>query len=79
MPSAPADLLTADPSNPTLRAQFLQSVDDVASGFRTAAGQLSSMADGISSAAAGEVELWDRRTGDRETVPAAEAVARLTA
>ena len=30
-------------------------------------------------ATAGEVELWDRRTGDRETVPAAEAVARLTA
>jgi prolyl-tRNA synthetase len=28
-------------------------------------------------AAAGEVELWDRRSGDRETVPAAEAVARL--
>ncbi|WP_296196450.1 proline--tRNA ligase [uncultured Microbacterium sp.] len=26
----------------------------------------------------GEVELWDRRTGDREVVPAAEAVARLT-
>jgi prolyl-tRNA synthetase len=30
-------------------------------------------------AAAGEVELWDRRTGDREVVPAADAVARLTA
>ncbi|MFG6504222.1 proline--tRNA ligase [Microbacterium sp. P05] len=30
-------------------------------------------------AATGEVELWDRRTGDREVVPAAEAVARLTA
>ena len=29
-------------------------------------------------AADGEVELWDRRTGDREVVPAAEAVARLT-
>jgi prolyl-tRNA synthetase len=28
-------------------------------------------------AAAGEVELWDRRSGDRETVPVAEAVARL--
>ena len=54
-----ADLLTADPSNPTLRAQFLQSVDDVASGFRTAAGQLSSMADGISSAAAGEVDSFN--------------------
>ncbi|SIT78140.1 proline--tRNA ligase [Microbacterium sp. RU33B] len=30
-------------------------------------------------AADGEVELWDRRTGDRETVAVAEAVARLTA
>ncbi|WP_261164777.1 proline--tRNA ligase [Microbacterium sp. Marseille-Q6965] len=27
----------------------------------------------------GLVELWDRRTGDRETVPVDEAVARLTA
>ncbi|WP_292834113.1 proline--tRNA ligase [Microbacterium sp.] len=26
----------------------------------------------------GEVELWDRRTGDREVVPATEAVARLS-
>ncbi|WP_309069142.1 proline--tRNA ligase [Microbacterium sp.] len=30
-------------------------------------------------AADGEVELWDRRTGNREVVPAADAVARLTA
>ena len=30
-------------------------------------------------AAAGEVELWDRRTGAREIVPVADAVARLTA
>ncbi|MEZ3159876.1 proline--tRNA ligase [Microbacterium sp. BWT-B31] len=28
-------------------------------------------------AADGQVELWDRRTGEREVVPAAEAVARL--
>ncbi|MEN2737931.1 proline--tRNA ligase [Microbacterium sp. X-17] len=28
-------------------------------------------------AADGEVELWDRRSGDREVVPAAEAVARV--
>jgi prolyl-tRNA synthetase len=27
----------------------------------------------------GLVELWDRRTGDRDVVPAAEAIARLTA
>jgi prolyl-tRNA synthetase len=26
----------------------------------------------------GEVELWDRRTGDREVVPVADAIARLT-
>src|SRR3546814_4068489 len=42
-----ADLLTADPANRTLRSQFLQAADDVASGFRTAAGQLSDMADGV--------------------------------
>lgn len=30
-------------------------------------------------AADGEVELWDRRTGERETVAAADAVAALTA
>jgi prolyl-tRNA synthetase len=30
-------------------------------------------------AADGQVELWDRRTGDREVLPVAEAVARLTA
>ncbi|QKJ19863.1 proline--tRNA ligase [Microbacterium hominis] len=30
-------------------------------------------------AADGEVELWDRRTGDREVVPVAEAVAKLAA
>ena len=30
-------------------------------------------------AADGQVELWDRRTGDREVVSTADAVARLTA
>ena len=50
-----ADQLTADPANRTLRAQFLQSVDDIASGFRTAAGQLAGMSDGISGAATSEV------------------------
>ncbi|WP_164861769.1 His/Gly/Thr/Pro-type tRNA ligase C-terminal domain-containing protein, partial [Microbacterium sp. CPCC 204701] len=30
-------------------------------------------------AADGQVELWDRRTGDREVVAAADAVARLGA
>ncbi|HMO74722.1 MAG TPA: flagellar hook-associated protein FlgK [Sphingopyxis sp.] len=46
-----ADQLTSDPNNRTLRAQFLQAADDVATGFRTTAGQLSGMADGISGAA----------------------------
>jgi len=54
-----ADLLTADPSNATLRAQFLDSVDDVASGFRSASGQLSGMADGISGAATTEVDRFN--------------------
>ncbi|WJM14842.1 proline--tRNA ligase [Microbacterium arborescens] len=30
-------------------------------------------------AADGQVELWDRRAGERETIPVADAVARLTA
>jgi prolyl-tRNA synthetase len=30
-------------------------------------------------AADGQVELWDRRTGDRETLPVAEALRQLTA
>lgn len=30
-------------------------------------------------AADGQVELWDRRSGDRETIPIADAVRRLTA
>jgi len=50
-----ADQLTADPANRTLRAQFLQSVDDVASGFRTAADQLAKMSDGIGGAATSAV------------------------
>ena len=54
-----ADQLTADPNNLTLRSQFLQAVDDVASGFRTAAGQLSGMADGIAGAATSEVEAFN--------------------
>jgi flagellar hook-associated protein 1 FlgK len=50
-----ADQLTADPNNPTLRAQFLQSAADIATGFRDSAGQLSGMADGISGAAQSSV------------------------
>src|SRR3546814_14783751 len=45
-----ADQLTADPANRTLRSQFLQAADDIASGFRAAEGQLSDLADGISGA-----------------------------
>src|SRR3546814_1791952 len=55
-----ADQLTADPANRTLRSQFLQAADDVASGFRAAAGQLSDMADGISGAATSEVAAFNR-------------------
>ena len=54
-----ADQLTSDPSNRTLRAQFLQSVDDIASGFRTAADQLDKMGDGIEGAAASEVDQFN--------------------
>ena len=54
-----ADQLTADPSNRTLRAQFLQAVDDVAAGFRTAAGQLDKMGEGIEGAAASSVDQFN--------------------
>lgn len=54
-----ADQLTADPSNPTLRAQFLQAVDDVASGFRGAAGRLQSLSEGTSAAATAEVSQFN--------------------
>jgi flagellar hook-associated protein 1 FlgK len=54
-----ADQLTADPSNTTLRSQFLQAADDVASGFRTAADQLDRMGDGIEGAAASTVDQFN--------------------
>lgn len=63
-----ADQLTADPANRTLRSQFLQSADDVASGFRTAAGQLSGMADGIAGAAASEVDSFNTNLGALEAI-----------
>ncbi|WP_260580408.1 flagellar hook-associated protein FlgK [Sphingopyxis sp. PET50] len=50
-----ADQLTADPNNVTLRAQFLQSAADVATGFRTSAAQLDSMSQGVSDAAQASV------------------------
>ncbi|MBL0914065.1 MAG: flagellar hook-associated protein FlgK, partial [Sphingopyxis sp.] len=43
-----ADQLTADPSNPTLRAQFLQAASDIAAGFQTAANRLNSLSEGVS-------------------------------
>jgi flagellar hook-associated protein 1 FlgK len=51
-----ADQLTADPSNKTLRSQFLQAADDVAAGFRTTAGQLDRMSDGVKGAATSAVD-----------------------
>ncbi|MBO9695695.1 MAG: flagellar hook-associated protein FlgK [Sphingopyxis sp.] len=54
-----ADQLTSDPSNRTLRSQFLQSVDDIASGFRTAANQLDKMGEGIEGAAASAVDQFN--------------------
>lgn len=51
-----ADQLTADPSNKTLRSQFLQAADDVAAGFRTTAGQLDRMGDGVKGAATSAVD-----------------------
>jgi len=54
-----ADQLTSDPANRTLRSQFLQSADDIASGFRTAAGQLDRMSDGIEGAATSSVDQFN--------------------
>jgi len=54
-----ADQLTADPSNPTLRAQFLQAASDVAAGFQTAANRLSSLSDGVSAAGTAEVSQFN--------------------
>ena len=54
-----ADQLTSDPSNRTLRSQFLQSADDIASGFRTAANQLDKMGEGIEGAAASGVDQFN--------------------
>ena len=54
-----ADQLTSDPANRTLRSQFLQSADDIASGFRTAAGQLDRMGEGIEGAASSSVEQFN--------------------
>ncbi|WP_432768784.1 MAG: flagellar hook-associated protein FlgK [Sphingopyxis sp.] len=54
-----ADLLTADPTNPTLRSQFLQAVDDVAAGFSGTAQQLAGMSDGVADAATAEIDQFN--------------------
>lgn len=45
-----ADLLSADPNNSTLRDQFLHAVDEVAAGFRAAAGELQSLRQSVGQA-----------------------------
>jgi len=63
-----ADQLTSDPSNRTLRSQFLQSADDVASGFRTAANQLDKMGEGIEGAAASGVDQFNSNLNALEQI-----------
>lgn len=63
-----ADQLTADPSNMTLRSQFLQAADDVASGFRTAAGELDRMGDGIEGAATATVQDFNTNLNALEQI-----------
>lgn len=63
-----ADQLTSDPTNRTLRAQFLQSADDIASGFRTAADQLDRMGEGIEGAAASEVDQFNANLNALEQI-----------
>lgn len=46
-----ADQLAADPANATLRAQFLQAVDDSAAAFRRTAAALGSAANGVAQSA----------------------------
>lgn len=46
-----ADLISADPNNATLRGQFLQAVDGVASGFRAASNELNRLGDGVEQSA----------------------------
>jgi flagellar hook-associated protein 1 FlgK len=51
-----ADQLASDPANQTLRAQFLQAVDDSAAAFRRTAASLDSAANGIAQSAQGSVD-----------------------
>lgn len=54
-----ADLLTADANNPTLRAQFLQAVDEVAAGFRSTATRLQDIAQGVTDSATAEANQFN--------------------
>src|SRR3546814_8173975 len=64
-----SDVCSSDlPSNRTLRAQFLQSADDIASGFRTAANELDKMGEGIEGAAASEVDTFNANLGALEQI-----------
>jgi flagellar hook-associated protein 1 FlgK len=51
-----ADQLASDPANRTLRAQFLQAVDDSAAAFRRTAASLDSATNGIAQSAQGSVD-----------------------
>ncbi|MFN3747717.1 MAG: flagellar hook-associated protein FlgK [Sphingorhabdus sp.] len=51
-----ADQLAADPANATLRAQFLQAVDDSAAAFRRTAAALGSAANGVAQSASNAVD-----------------------
>jgi flagellar hook-associated protein 1 len=51
-----ADQLTSNPTSQSLRATFLQSVDDAASAFRRSATALQSTASGIATDASGQVD-----------------------
>ncbi len=52
---AAADQLSANPNDPTLRSQFLSSIDDSASAFRRTSAALTSAANGVATEAQGAV------------------------
>jgi flagellar hook-associated protein 1 FlgK len=71
-----ADLLTADANNPTLRAQFLQAIEEVATGFRTTATQLTDIAQGVTDTATAEVNLFNGELQALEEINAGLRKAR---
>src|SRR3546814_18651691 len=60
-----ADQLTADPSNPTLRAQFLQAASDIAAGSQTAANRPSRLSDGVPDAGPDRQSVVEGKSGSR--------------